>query len=156
MSWTPTYTPLPLAQPCLVPVSAKLWAVVVNWHPVLAWENEVLDVEILPGMLTDGASIPRFFWRVIGHPMMPIYVAPGLTHDDLYQTQWMSRDKADWWLWAALRANGVSAELANTIHRGVRLGGWRAWNYYTAHPDIVQWAREHTKLDGKLLSEEAA
>jgi len=39
------------------------------------------NVHAVPaGFHTDGASIPRFFWRIIGHPFGP-YLAAAIVHD---------------------------------------------------------------------------
>jgi hypothetical protein len=64
------------------------------------------------GMKTDGASIPRFFWRLIGDPMNPQFIRAAVIHDAacercLYGFDGSSRDAADLF-GALLRDAGVS------------------------------------------------
>jgi len=50
------------------------------------------------GMETDGASIPRFFWRVIGHPMSLPYVKAAVLHDAGYMARlrWYRKNTDGW------------------------------------------------------------
>ena len=59
---------------------------------------------------TDGASIPWFFWRVVGHPMELDYVAAAVVHDFLWRQAVagaVSYRKANWVFRDALRVLGL-------------------------------------------------
>ena len=40
--------------------------------------------EVPAGFVCDGASIPRFFWRLCGHPYDKIHIKNGVKHDYAY------------------------------------------------------------------------
>lgn len=52
-------------------------------------------VTVKEGFVFDGASIPRFLWRVCGHPFEVPRVAAGLLHDWLYAARVTKRSTAD-------------------------------------------------------------
>ena len=83
-------------------------------------------VHIPPGFKWDGASIPRFLWRVVDSPFQPELMVPSMVHDYLYEqgdASGFSRKQADRLLRKLLRANGVDDDLAKTMYSGVRIGG---------------------------------
>ena len=47
------------------------------------------------GFESDGCSMPRFFWRVFGHPFDMQYLREAILHDWLYKTQIFDRKTAD-------------------------------------------------------------
>ena len=92
------------------------------------WHVEVLGVEftVPAGTTTDGASIPRFLWRLCGHPLQAPRVYAALLHDWLYGVGWqigISREMADKIYRALLRHFGVSAWIAGTEYYALRLCG---------------------------------
>ena len=92
------------------------------------WHVEVLGVEfVVPaGTTTDGASIPRFLWRLCGHPLQAPRVYAALLHDYIYrnaQRLGISRKQADEIYRALLRHFGVSAWIAGTEYYALRLCG---------------------------------
>ncbi len=98
------------------------------------------------GMRTDGASIPRFAWRLIGPPLAGRYRRAAIIHDAAYQGvlerldhegNALPRDYSRKWadrlfrdLMRALRVFPINRWL---IYRGVRLGGWLAWRKHRKH-----------------------
>lgn len=84
--------------------------------------------EVPRGFVTDGGSIPRFFWRVIGSPMEAATCGPYIRHDWRYQTGLMSRADADDALYEELREAGVGYARAKAIYLAVRACGWRHYN----------------------------
>lgn len=50
----------------------------------LTYENDKLRITALPGLITDGASIPKFLWSIIGCPFTGKYVGSAIFHDVLY------------------------------------------------------------------------
>ena len=92
------------------------------------WHVEVLGVEftVPAGTTTDGASIPRFLWRLCGHPLQAPRVYAALLHDWLYGVGWqmgISREMADKIYRALLRHFGVSAWIAGPEYYALRLCG---------------------------------
>jgi hypothetical protein len=74
----------------------------------------------------DGASISRFFWRVVGSPFQPKFMVPSMVHDKIYgdgEDSGFTRKEADELFKKLLMANGVKKALAETMYTGVRIGG---------------------------------
>jgi len=116
------------------------------------------------GFESDGCSMPRFFWRLFGHPFDMQYLREAILHDYLYKMQMFNRKVADTIFREELQKSAQFARdtvkmqilddypsipdrdldreykerLANVrilsdwkiacIHRGLRWGGWKAWN----------------------------
>lgn len=85
-------------------------------------------VYVKAGFVFDGASIPRFFWRVVGHPFQGLARPASLIHDALYSSHATTREQADSLFYGLLTRNGVTRVKAWTLYRGVRMWGWCAWN----------------------------
>ena len=102
------------------------------------------DYEGVPaGFVSDGASVPRFFWRVVGHPFETDAIGPSVKHDWHYsalaerssainagegaQLAQLSRAEADAQYYSDLRRNGVGVPRATAYWLGVRLFGWMRW-----------------------------
>ena len=47
------------------------------------------------GFESDGCSMPRFFWRLFGHPFDMQYLREAILHDWLYKMQMFNRKTAD-------------------------------------------------------------
>ena len=95
------------------------------------------------GTQTDGASIPRFLWRVCGHPLQAPRVYAAVLHDWLYTRSGppdagridgysypadLTREQADECYYRMLRHFGVAAWLATTAHFDLRLFGGKHYN----------------------------
>ncbi len=78
------------------------------------------------GFLTDFGSIPMIFWSVVS----PIGKATAafVLHDYLYLTQERTRLVSDAILLEALEVLGVNWFQRFLIYKGVRVGGFVAWN----------------------------
>lgn len=114
-----------LPQPVTSPVPGR---------PRLYRLREALHVPVGPflvvvpaGFLTDGATIPRFAWPLVGHPMHGPYQAAAVCHDHFYTTQELSRLVADALFCEILRQYGVSRRRARLMYGAVRLAGWLPW-----------------------------
>jgi hypothetical protein len=79
----------------------------------------------------NGASVPRPFWRLIGHPYMKEFERAALVHDYLYDNprarehdHWgaLQRDRKgiDLLFWRMLRKDGVARARANAMYWAVR------------------------------------
>jgi hypothetical protein len=78
-----------------------------------------------PGFITDGASIPRALWTVVGSPFTGKYVDAAVIHDvgcDTHKYSWQITHRM---FFMAMRAKGVSEDYAKVLYWGVRIGGPR-------------------------------
>lgn len=129
--------------PKLDPISDKdeTWSVCDNWVSQLVQGKAVV---IRKGLVTDGASIPRFFWRFIGHPMMQWLLPHALPHDALYAAEALSRSECDDFLLTSMKLADVPWWKRNAIWSAVRLGGWAVWNKHTT--DGVILSRKYCRV----------
>lgn len=89
------------------------------------------------GTLTDGASIPRFFWRIIGPPMTGRYRKAAVIHDAGYSgsLQWnvegqptaYTRKAMDTLFLRLMKALGVPWWRRRLMHWAVRWFGKGNW-----------------------------
>lgn len=96
--------------------------------------DKEVEFHIPKHFIVDGASIPRFFWRLVSHPLNPRYWVAFVVHDYLYGNsllniweQNLSRHDVDELFYEMLRAEGVGWTVANTMHKAVRSGGWTSF-----------------------------
>ena len=81
------------------------------------------------GFRSDGASVPRFFWRLVFPPGDALALRAAILHDFIYRTRpegW-SRDEADRLFLAVMILDGVPVSRALMAWLGVRIGGHWAW-----------------------------
>lgn len=105
-------------------------------------EGEI--IEVLPGMATDGASIPRLFWRLIGCPLRGRYAPAALIHDGLYAAQDLPRAIADRLFREMLLDLGLHPAKAWTMYQAVKLGGDPSWCNRTA--GAIKAARQYVLI----------
>ena len=94
------------------------------------------------GFESDGASVPRFLWRIVFPPIDPTAVRAGVSHDYIYRVQppgW-TRKEADQMFLCFLIEDGLSPFRARLAYYGVRLFGWIAWrqNRKLANAEVKQ------------------
>lgn len=109
----------------LLPRKPGYWRVA---KPLLFLDKQGRTWEVPAGTETDGASIPRFFWRVVGHPLDWKFADAATLHDYLYESQLVTRRAADDLFREALLARGVSAWLRWSMWAAVRIFGRWSWN----------------------------
>jgi hypothetical protein len=109
-------------------------------EPVRYLLNGDAKITIQPRFRFDGASIPRFFWRVIGSPFVGRYRSAALLHDALYSAEIYSRRKCDHLFLVAMANDGVVWWRRNAMWAAVRIGGGFVWRKHTAQS--VAEARE--------------
>lgn len=123
----------PIIRVPLVSLGEKDAVLMEDWH--------IDDVSgfrftVPAGTRTDGASIPRFLWRICGHPLMAPRVYAALLHDWLYgggeptdpsdACAWpcdLSREEADGCYYAISRHFGIPWWKAAIEHRALRWFG---------------------------------
>lgn len=108
------------------------WRVI---SPLIYITNSRERITVYPGAVTDGASVPRVFWRIVP-PLADNHVAAAMIHDQLYCTRGyegkFSRARCDEIFHEALLTCGVSRWKAKIMHWAVRLGGGSGWARHTA------------------------
>ena len=114
--------------------SGENW-ILEHWLSYTAFNGVVYTVK--EGFSTDGASIPRLFWRVIGCPLRGPYAPAAVIHDALYWTKLGSRKEADDLLLEMMERLPVGDIRSNLMYSAVRVGGWKPWN---GRPDMSQAA----------------
>lgn len=96
------------------------------------------------GFESDGASVPRFFWRIVCPPTDPQAVRAGVAHDWIYRTQpkgW-TRAEADKMFYDLLVEDGMYRCRARLAYLGVRLGGGFAWDENAAVKKTIEAVEE--------------
>ncbi|NCB64423.1 MAG: DUF1353 domain-containing protein [Clostridia bacterium] len=91
-------------------------------------------VTLLAGLQSDGASIPRLFWRVLYHPFEVLILRRGLLHDGIYKAELFPRLTCDLIFRDYMAQERlIPAWRCEAIYRGVRIGGKYVWrNEHTA------------------------
>lgn len=79
------------------------------------------------GFVTDGATIPRVFWSIIGGPE-GAYFPAAVLHDFLYVAKPVDRYTADCVFLEAMKALGVNRAKRYAMFWAVRAAGWIVWN----------------------------
>ncbi len=77
------------------------------------------------GFISDGASIPRAFWSIVGGPLDGSYRGPAFVHDRYCATQSAPSHDVHRMFYLACRAAGVGALEAKILYAAVRIGGPR-------------------------------
>jgi hypothetical protein len=92
-----------------------------------SYENDYIQVTIKSDFITDGASIPKLFWSVVGNPLSNDLLKPAIIHDGLYTLMQLKRLECDKLLKEMLLFNGISKVKAYFIYYAVRLFGGSHW-----------------------------
>lgn len=94
---------------------------------VIIGDTEVDGYMIPNGYQTDGASIPRPFWFLVGSPFTPEVIRAAMVHDYLYAHHVVPRLTADDVLHRVMLADGLPRWRALLIHVAVRVFGGLFW-----------------------------
>lgn len=117
------------------------------WIATEPWDVDLLIGYVLDmdaGFKSDGASIPRWLWSLVG-PRYDCFTFPAaLAHDALYAAELLSRASADSIFRNLLILCGTSKWKAWAYYLAVRGWAWRAWNNHTA--ESIEAARKQVRL----------
>lgn len=102
--------------------------------PLVYIDERGVQWTVPAGFETDGASIPRLFWRVVGHPMSD-YLESAVVHDYLYSCGIVTRERADEMFEKAMQSQGIGWTRRNAMWSAVRVGG--RWAYKKKQEDFV-------------------
>lgn len=94
----------------------------------LSYKNEELSVIVKGGFLTDGASMPRFLWRLFGSPFTGKYTASAIIHDSLYGTHLLSKEQTDSLFLEMMEVEDVALWKRTCMYYGVRWWGRSSWD----------------------------
>ena len=86
-----------------------------QWHTIPA------------GYVSDGASVPRFFWRILSPNIDGRTLLPSIIHDFEYENGIGTRKAADFDYGARLYENHYGIIRSGLTWIGVRIGGTRHW-----------------------------
>jgi hypothetical protein len=118
-----------------------------DWTVEILRKDSVLAFTVPAGATTDGASIPRFLWRLCGHPLMAPRVYAALLHDWLYagvgepRYEWedapysVDRSEADDCYYRLLRHFGIGSFVAHVEWSALRVFGGSHWDEDAHNPD---------------------
>ena len=85
---------------------------------------EIMGYVVPAGFVTDGASIPRIFWSLVGSPFTGKYVEVAVLHDYLYSGAVdVSFKEANRIFYKGLRKAGVNKLKAYLMYKAVSLFG---------------------------------
>lgn len=113
----------------------------------LSFENDKYIVTIKKGLTTDGASIPRLFWTIIGCPLSGKYVGSALIHDGLYGSHALSKEESDILFLEMMAANKVGFIKRNLMYLAVKIGGKSA--YYGKTDEYIKEASKYVSIKEK-------
>ena len=103
------------------------------------------QILIKKGFVFDGASIPRFFWRIIGHPLDHEFIRAVLLHDGLYAAELLAQALADTAFLEFMKYyDDIGWLKRNAMHKAVRIGGGSVWKNHT--PESVKEARKYVSF----------
>lgn len=107
------------------PLKDGAWKLAADWE--LEYDGETYRLPA--GFETDGASIPRFLWRVCGTPLQTPRLYAALVHDYLYGggDKYATRADADALFRDIQIALGVSRVKAYIEYYALRLCGASHW-----------------------------
>ena len=80
-----------------------------------------LIITINAGFTSDGSSIPRVFWWLVGHPLQGANGIAGFLHDYILKHKLLPRKTADLILLEAHKDLGTNFWTRQKIYRAVRL-----------------------------------
>ena len=103
-----------------------------------------IKLVIPESFIFDGASIPRFFWRIVGHPYKPRFVVAAIPHDALFgaideriqiwidgrlvsseeASEFFTREVTDLLFKYLLQFEKNTGFKVRIMHKAVRAGGW--------------------------------
>ncbi len=90
--------------------------------------NTSQGVVIIPkGFRTDGASIPKIFWPIIGHPFSGDFAVAAVVHDYLYTFQHGTRKDADQIFKELMIRYGTYKWKVKLMYPSVRIFGRICW-----------------------------
>lgn len=92
---------------------------------VFEFNDQVIQVN--KGFDFDGASIPQYFWGIIGSPMTGGYQRAACLHDALYAAEYFPREVCDALFLEAMTIDNVPKAKRLAMYYAVRMFGGQVW-----------------------------
>ena len=134
----------PVTIPCIKPLDPRMKKGVRVVEDFIAPDGEIVQRMFD----SDGATIPRACWSIVGSPYDPDILPAALGHDWDYWTRRIPRAEADDKFYRNLREWGCGKARATAMHKAVRLFGG---SYFKRAPIDIEYARifaAHLKQQG--------
>ncbi len=112
-----------------IPPDYRMYKVKEAFEYHIGSEDSDEVVKIAEGFITDGASIPKIFWSLIGGPLGR-YGAAAVVHDYLYIEGTYTRKKTDRIFYEAMTVLKVPWWKRKMMYWAVRVGAWIPWRRY--------------------------
>jgi hypothetical protein len=117
------------------------WELTRPWACPLSVGN---SLSLDPGFTSDGASIPRVLWPLVGPRFGAKTFPAALAHDALYAAELLSRRQCDMEFARLLGLYGVGWFRRRLYYRAVRGFGWIVWQRHSV--SSVAQARSLARL----------
>jgi uncharacterized protein DUF1353 len=101
----------------------------IAWRPNPDQVAKFEAVEVPKGFVTDLASVPKPFWKLLRPDGEYTYAA--IVHDFLYWTQARSREAADHIFKLSMEDFKIDARIVALLHSAARVAGGSAWRRKT-------------------------
>jgi hypothetical protein len=108
-----------------------------------SYEDDSIQVTIKSNFITDGASIPKIFWSIVGNPLENDLLKPAIIHDGLYTLMQLKRLECDKLLKEMMLFNGTSKAKTYFIYYAVRFFGGSHWKKDTT--DMMKFVQINSK-----------
>lgn len=136
--------------PDVNPLRGSVVRLISDWSvDGILQDGRCFYIDVKAGFEFDGASIPRFLWRLCGHPLEAPRIAAALAHDWLYSSKACDRMDADAIYRTICRQVGMRPLCYGTEYIVLRLCGWLAWNGHTEDDRSFALAHGALELENK-------
>ena len=106
-------------------ISKKKWKLIEGFEYHIGSYPSKEIIKVPAGFVTDFASVPRIFWRIL--PPLGPYKAAALIHDYLYYTGLYNKVRSDEIFLEAMKVLNVKIWKRTIMFYSVLLFGWLAW-----------------------------
>jgi hypothetical protein len=108
--------------------AGRLYRLTANYRihlNALVYGVYIKNIDVPEGFITDFASVPRAFWRIV--PPFGVYIPAAVAHDYLYSTGEAPRKVADMVFVLVMERLGVPRWKRWLMYRAVRMFGVAPW-----------------------------
>lgn len=112
----------------------------------LIYENSNIKITLKDGLITNGASIPRFLWSAFGSPLIGEYLKPAIVHDGLYASHALSKNESDDLFLEMLITENVNILKSYAFYYSVKIFGGCAW---AKNPEYIDIMKNFVKIEFK-------
>ena len=106
-----------------------MWEIMVSYAFV---DSKGVRHYVLKEFKSNGASIPRLLWSIVGTPRATDMAQSAVLHDFKYRYGGVSRKRADQLLREGMKVLGAPWWKRQIVYAGIRIGGFVIWEKYRA------------------------